>query len=160
MLHRQNKIMLWNVLTIVVALVGGVGAVMLGQILSLYRKDMDTIRQLRSHVKYIQMMKDSNKPVPDKKGALKSSRNAVEDIFRENSWILEEGNQRSMVLISAIEAVRIRFRDGSTRDEWEVLEEECKRIDSEVAHVTLQGAICRYFGTKRPYQNHGSVESN
>lgn len=153
-------IMLWNALTIVVALVGGVGAVMFGQILSLYRKDMDTIRQLRSHVKYIEMMVDSNKPIPGEKGALESSRNAVEGIFRENSWILERSNQRSMKLISAIEAVRVDFRDGSTKDEWEVLKEVCKQIDSEVAHVTLQGAICRYFGRKRPYQNHGSVNKN
>ncbi|WP_147435716.1 hypothetical protein [Halobellus sp. Atlit-38R] len=105
-------------------------------------------------------MKDSSRPVPDEKNALESSRNAVEDIFRENAWILEEGNPRSMNLINAIEATRIGFRDGSSKDEWEVLEEECKEIDGEMAHVTLRGAIYRYFGRKRPYPNHGSVEGN
>ena len=152
--------MYWNALAIIAALVGGVGAVMFGQILSLYRRDMDTIRQLRSHVRYIQIMKDSNRPVPSEKGALKSSRNAVEDIFRENAWILEEGNQRSMNLINAIEATRIGARDSSSKDEWVLLEEECEEIDNEIAHVTLRGAFYRYFGMKRPYPDHGSVAEN
>lgn len=105
-------------------------------------------------------MKNSSRAVPDEKNALESSRKAIEDVFRENAWILAKGNERSMYLINAIEATRIGYRDGSSKDEWTVLEKECEAIDDEIAHVTLAGAALRYFGSKRPYPDHSSVEGD
>lgn len=150
--------MIWSLLTILAALVGGVGAVMFGQILRLYRKDMDTVRRLRSHIDYIQMMENSSEQVKNKKNALESSRDAIEELFRQNAWILAEDNQSSIHLINAIESTRIEFRDGSSKDEWTVLKEQCEAMDDEIAHVTLSGAALRYFGSKRPYPDHGSTK--
>lgn len=89
--------MILNVLSVLAALSGGVIAVSFGQVLSVYRDDIQNARRLRSYLEYIRSFRtrDDENTSP-KNQALRKAKESAEDVYMENTWLLNEVGEQAL----------------------------------------------------------------
>lgn len=152
--------MILNVLSVLAALSGGVLAVSFGQVLSVYRDDIQNARRLRSYLEYIRSFRtrDDENTSP-KNQALRKAKESAEDVYMENTWLLNQiGEQALFSVFFELEEVKKSLStDESASDTWDNIEEQIDVIDDEIAHVRIRDAFYRYLGDKRPYPKHSEV---
>ena len=152
--------MIWNVLSIAAALLGGVLAVLIGQVLSVYRTDIQKARRLRSYLEYMRSFRsrDDENTSPKNK-ALKKARDSAEDLYMENTWLLtEEGEQALYEIFYELEEVIQGLNSSqSVSNNWDEIENQMSVIDSDMAHVRIRDGFHRYLGNKRPYPKHSEI---
>lgn len=158
--------MIWNVLTILVALVGGVGAVMVGQVLTLYREDIDAARRTRYQIAYIQLATEKSGKklsVSEIERISRKMKENLEDVSRENMWLFSrDGEIYLLELMFNLSRLEYAASDGDADlvdDYVDNVKNKCDSMDGEIAYVTLTGATRRFFGTERPYDDFREVRS-
>lgn len=158
--------MIWNVLTILAALVGGVGAVMLGQVLTLYREDIDAARRTRYQIAYIQLATEKSGKklsVSEIERISRKMKENLEDVSRENMWLFSrDGENYLLELMFNLSRLEYAASDGDADlvdDCVDNVKNKCDSMDGEIAYVTLTGATRRFFGTERPYDDFREVRS-
>lgn len=152
--------MILNVLSVLAALIGGVLAVSFGQVLSVYRNDIQNARRLRSYLEYIRSFRtrDDENTSP-KNQALRKAKESAEDVYMENTWLLNQvGEQALFNIFFELEEIKKSLStDESASDTWDNIEEQIDVIDDEIAHVRIRDAFCRYLGDEKPYPKHSEV---
>lgn len=152
--------MILNVLSVLAALSGGVLAVSFGQVLSVYRNDIQNARRLRSYLEYIQSFRtrDDENTSP-KNQALRKAKESAEDVYMENTWLLNQVGEQALfnVFFELEEVKKSLSTDESASDTWDNIEEQIDVIDDEIAHVRIRDAFYRYLGDERPYPKHSEV---
>lgn len=147
-------------MSILAALLGGVLAVSIGQILSVYKSDIQKARRLRSYLKYMRSFRsrDDENTSPKNK-ALRKARDSAEDVYMENTWLLtEEGEQALFEIFYELEEVKQGLNsDDSISENWDRIENQIDVIDSDMAHIRIRDGFHRYLGNERPYPKHSEV---
>lgn len=86
-----------NVLAILAALIGGVGAVIIGQILSLYRDDIDSARYARYQFSYVLLLNRKSFSVSEVERISSKMKDSIEDVAREDLWLFSDQGKLIMV---------------------------------------------------------------
>jgi len=149
-----------NILPIFAALTGGVGAVILGQVLSLYRDDIDSARYARYQLKYVQLLDKREISISEMERISNKMKNNIEDAAREDMWLFsDEGEQILLRLLHDLNKLEYTASKGDSENidtNLESISERCDQIDGEIAYVTFRGALRRYFGDERPYSDYSA----
>jgi hypothetical protein len=113
--------MIWNVLSIAAALLGGVLAVLIGQVLSVYRSDIQKARRLRSYLKNMWSFRsrDDENTSPKNK-ALRKARDSAEDLYMENTWLLTEEGEKALfeIFLELEEVIQGLNSSESVSNNW------------------------------------------
>lgn len=138
-------------LQLISALVGGIIAVLIGQILSFYRDEISIARSFRYQVKHLIELLDEDIQTKCTSEKLESVHSELESLYVSNRWLLnEEGRRQFRELLTKLEVI-IQEQEGGNKERVLQL---CKKMDEKTAHVTKCGAVKRFQGKERPYKNH------
>lgn len=152
---------------LIFALIGGVIAVLVGQILSFYRDEISAARSFRYSITYLSELLDEDvqtEPTPER---LKSTVEQLESQYVSNRWLLDEkGQQQFRELLKKTKEVIERQEDSTDSTIYESTQDSpisdilqlCGEMDHKTAHVTKYGAFKRFLGKERPYSNHNQVK--
>lgn len=147
-------------MSILAALLRGVLAVSIGQVLSVYKSDIQKARRLRSYLEYMRSFRsrDDENTYP-KNNALGKARDSAEDVYMENTWLLtEEGEQALFEIFYELEEVKQGLNsDDSISENWDRIENHIDVIDSDMAHIRIRDGFYRYLGNERPYPKHSEM---
>ena len=157
--NKQDMVVL-STLSIFAALIGGVGAVIIGQVLSLYRDDIDSARYARYQLNYVQLLSKNEFSIGEMERISNKMKNNIEDAAREDMWLFsDEGKILLVKLVHDLNKLEYAASRGETEKielNIESISERCEKMDGEIAYVTFRGSLRRYFGDERPYSDYSA----
>lgn len=147
-----------SIFSILAALTGGVVAVFVGQILTLYREDIESARHARYQIDYTQLLSEDKLSVNEIERTSNKMKQNIEDVAREDMWLFsDDGKIALLELIHALSKLEYAASEGDTDNmdaHIDTISKMCDRLDGEIAYVNFSGALKRYFGDERPYSDY------